>query len=129
MRLADAVVGTSSVASRDRRGVEADAVVLSLEERVHDRADDGAISRVEVRLADDAGLVLASAEGRPMVNVFSRAGGAIHHTWGAGCSTRTANPGQDPRHVGTLEPLWNMFDLIPEGRGVAWEEQLAYRSG
>ncbi|HEX2289042.1 MAG TPA: DUF899 family protein [Pseudonocardiaceae bacterium] len=23
-------------------------------------------------------------------------------------------PGQDPRHVGTIEPLWNLFDLTPE---------------
>jgi hypothetical protein len=63
VHLADRVVGTSSVDSRDRRRVEVDAGVLSLEERVLDRADDGAISRVEVRLVDDAGVVLASAEG------------------------------------------------------------------
>jgi hypothetical protein len=24
------------------------------------------------------------------------------------------------------EPLWNIFDLVPEGRGRDWEEQLAY---
>ena len=32
-------------------------------------------------------------------------------------------PGQDQRHVGTLEPLWNLFDLIPEGRPADWYEQ------
>ena len=36
------------------------------------------------------------------------------------------DPGQDPRHVGTLEPLWNIFDLVPEGRGGDWQEQLTY---
>ena len=35
-------------------------------------------------------------------------------------------PGQDPRHVGTLEPVWNLFDLTPEGRGTDWDEQLSY---
>jgi len=30
------------------------------------------------------------------------------------------------RHVGTIEPLWNLFDLIPEGRGTDWYEQLSY---
>ena len=35
------------------------------------------------------------------------------------------DPGQDPRHVGTLEPLWNFFDLTPEGRP-DWDEQLSY---
>jgi predicted dithiol-disulfide oxidoreductase (DUF899 family) len=33
--------------------------------------------------------------------------------------------GQEPRHVGTLEPLWNLFDLTPEGRP-DWHEQLSY---
>lgn len=36
------------------------------------------------------------------------------------------DPGQDPRHVGTLEPLWNLFDLTPEGRPSDWDEQLSY---
>jgi predicted dithiol-disulfide oxidoreductase (DUF899 family) len=34
--------------------------------------------------------------------------------------------GQDARHVGTLEPVWNLFDLTPEGRGTDWDEQLSY---
>jgi hypothetical protein len=25
-----------------------------------------------------------------------------------------SDPGQDPRHVGTIETLWNLFDLTPE---------------
>jgi predicted dithiol-disulfide oxidoreductase (DUF899 family) len=28
--------------------------------------------------------------------------------------------------VGTLEPLWNLFDLTPEGRPTNWDEQLSY---
>ena len=28
--------------------------------------------------------------------------------------------------VGTIEPLWNIFDLTPEGRGDDWDEQLEY---
>ncbi len=37
-----------------------------------------------------------------------------------------ARPGQDPRHVGTIEPLWNLFDLTPEGRATDWNELLRY---
>jgi predicted dithiol-disulfide oxidoreductase (DUF899 family) len=37
-----------------------------------------------------------------------------------------SEPGQDPRHVGTLEPLWNLLDLIPEGRPADWYERLSY---
>jgi predicted dithiol-disulfide oxidoreductase (DUF899 family) len=36
------------------------------------------------------------------------------------------DPGQEPRHVGTLEPLWNLFDLTPDGRPVGWVEQFGY---
>jgi predicted dithiol-disulfide oxidoreductase (DUF899 family) len=36
------------------------------------------------------------------------------------------DPGQEPRHVGTLEPLWNLFDLTREGRPATWHEQFSY---
>jgi predicted dithiol-disulfide oxidoreductase (DUF899 family) len=62
---------------------------------------------------------------RPMLNVFHRDGEAIRHFWGSELFYAPSDPGQDPRHVGTLEPLWNLFDLIPEGRP-DWDEQLSY---
>jgi predicted dithiol-disulfide oxidoreductase (DUF899 family) len=34
--------------------------------------------------------------------------------------------GQGPHHVGTIEPLWNLFDLTPEGRATDWDGQLSY---
>jgi predicted dithiol-disulfide oxidoreductase (DUF899 family) len=63
---------------------------------------------------------------RPMLNVFHRDGETIRHFWGSELFYAPTDPGQDPRHVGTLEPVWNMFDLTPEGRGVDWDEQLTY---
>jgi predicted dithiol-disulfide oxidoreductase (DUF899 family) len=62
---------------------------------------------------------------RPMLNVFHRDGGTIRHFWGSELFYSPWDPGQDPRHVGTLEPLWNLFDLTPEGRP-DWDEQLSY---
>ncbi|MEH6373549.1 DUF899 family protein [Streptomyces sp. KLMMK] len=62
----------------------------------------------------------------PMLNVFRRSGREIRHFWGSEMLYAPTDPGQDPRHVGTLEPLWNMFDLTPEGRGTDWNEQLSY---
>jgi predicted dithiol-disulfide oxidoreductase (DUF899 family) len=62
---------------------------------------------------------------RPMLNVFHRDGEAIRHFWGSELFYAPWDPGQDPRHVGTLEPLWNLFDLTPEGRP-DWYEQLTY---
>lgn len=62
----------------------------------------------------------------PMLNVFERDGGTIRHFWGAELTYAPADPGQDHRSVGTLEPLWNIFDLTREGRPMAWDEQLQY---
>lgn len=69
-----------------------------------------------------------NAEGaqRPMLNVFHRAGGAVRHFWGSELFYAPTDAGQDPRHVGTLEPVWNLFDLTPEGRPTDWDEQLGY---
>jgi predicted dithiol-disulfide oxidoreductase (DUF899 family) len=69
-----------------------------------------------------------TAEGhqRPMLNVFDRDGGTIRHFWGSELFHAPSDPGQDPRHVGTLEPVWNLFDLTPEGRPTDWDEQLNY---
>jgi predicted dithiol-disulfide oxidoreductase (DUF899 family) len=62
----------------------------------------------------------------PMMNVFHRDGDVIRHVWGSELLYAPSDPGQDPRHMGTLEPLWNLFDLIPEGRPNDWEEQISY---
>jgi predicted dithiol-disulfide oxidoreductase (DUF899 family) len=61
----------------------------------------------------------------PMLNVFHRDGGTIRHFWGAELTFAPADPGQDHRSVGTLEPLWNLFDLTREGRP-DWDERLSY---
>jgi predicted dithiol-disulfide oxidoreductase (DUF899 family) len=63
---------------------------------------------------------------RPMLNVFHRDGDTIRHFWASELLYAPTEPGQDPRHVGTIEPLWNMLDLTPEGRPSDWDEQLTY---
>jgi predicted dithiol-disulfide oxidoreductase (DUF899 family) len=62
----------------------------------------------------------------PMLNVFHREGDTIRHFWSSELFYAENEPNQDPRHVGTLEPSWNMLDLTPEGRPVIWDEQLSY---
>jgi predicted dithiol-disulfide oxidoreductase (DUF899 family) len=68
----------------------------------------------------------ADGEQQPMLNVFHRDGATIRHFWGSELFYAPADSGEDPRHVGTIEPLWNLFDLIPEGRGTDWYEQFSY---
>lgn len=63
---------------------------------------------------------------RPILNVFHRDGETIRHFWASELFYAPWDPGQAPRHVGTLEPLWNLFDLTPEGRPPDWDEQLSY---
>jgi predicted dithiol-disulfide oxidoreductase (DUF899 family) len=63
---------------------------------------------------------------RPMLTVFHRDGDMIRHFWSSELLYAPVDPGQEPRHVGTLEPLWNLFDLTPEGRPVDWVEQFSY---
>jgi predicted dithiol-disulfide oxidoreductase (DUF899 family) len=69
-----------------------------------------------------------TAEGfqRPMLNVFHRDAETIRHFWGSELFYARSDGDQDPRHVGTLEPLWNLFDLTREGRPSDWYEQLSY---
>jgi predicted dithiol-disulfide oxidoreductase (DUF899 family) len=63
---------------------------------------------------------------RPMMNVFQRDGETIRHFWGSELFYAPTDGDQDPRHVGTIEPVWNLFDLTREGRGSDWDEQLDY---
>jgi len=51
----------------------------------------------------------------PMLHVFTRSGDAIRHFWGSEMFFEPS-PWQ-PRHVDALWPMWNLFDLTPEGRG------------
>jgi len=62
---------------------------------------------------------------QPMINVFQKDGDSIRHFWGSEMLYAQSDAGQDPRHAGTLEPLWNLFDLTREGRP-DWDEQLDY---
>ena len=54
----------------------------------------------------------------PILNVFRREeDGTIRHFWASELLYVPAEPGQEYRHNDLLDPLWNMFDVTPEGRG------------
>ena len=61
-----------------------------------------------------------------MLNVFPRDGDTIRHFWGSELLFEPPEPGQDPRHGETIDPLWNLFDLTPDGRGSDWYPDLSY---
>jgi predicted dithiol-disulfide oxidoreductase (DUF899 family) len=53
----------------------------------------------------------------PILNVFSKTPDGIYHTFGTELLYAPFDPGQHSRHVDSIWPIWNMFDLTPEGRG------------
>jgi predicted dithiol-disulfide oxidoreductase (DUF899 family) len=61
----------------------------------------------------------------PALNVFARRDGRIHHFYATELLFAKSEPGQDPRHVDMIWPLWNLFDLTPEGRD-DWQPKLSY---
>ena len=67
-----------------------------------------------------------NGESVPIMTVFKRwPDGAIRLHWASELVHEQTEPGQDMRHLGTVEPLWTLFDLTPGGRPAA-DEQMEY---
>jgi predicted dithiol-disulfide oxidoreductase (DUF899 family) len=55
----------------------------------------------------------------PILNVFVRDGDQFRHSWATELMFAPRDEGEDPRHVDTIWPIWNVIDLTPEGRSDA----------
>ena len=64
----------------------------------------------------------------PIAHVFTRTGGRIHHGWSSELFAAPRDPGQHPRHVDYMWPIWKVLDVIPEGRGTEWHPRYRYDS-
>ena len=62
----------------------------------------------------------------PAINVFRKTGEGIFHSYDAELFHVAPEPGQHPRHADLIWPLWNVFDLTPEGRGTDWFPRVSY---
>ncbi len=62
----------------------------------------------------------------PSINVFTRTADGIAHRYNTELFFAKPEDGQHPRHADLIWPLWNLFDLTPEGRGVDWYPRYAY---
>jgi predicted dithiol-disulfide oxidoreductase (DUF899 family) len=62
-----------------------------------------------------------------MATVFARRDGKIHHFWSSEVWFAEPEPGQNPRHVDFMWPLWSALDRTPGGRGGDWWPELHYR--
>lgn len=65
----------------------------------------------------------------PIATVFLRRDGRISHFWSSELFDAPRDPGQHPRHVDFMWPLWAIFDCVPDGRGTEWTPELDYGSG
>jgi predicted dithiol-disulfide oxidoreductase (DUF899 family) len=61
----------------------------------------------------------------PMLSVFRHDGSLVRHFWSSEMLYAPAEPGQEYRHNDLLDPLWNLLDTTPEGRG-QFKPRLAY---
>ena len=68
----------------------------------------------------------ANGDQMPMLHVFTRRNGKIHHFWGSEMLFPSAMRGQNSRHIDMIWPLWNVLDLVPAGRGSDWYPRLSY---
>ena len=65
----------------------------------------------------------ADGEPVPIMTVFKRhEEGQIRLHWASELVAGPCDPGQDMRHLGTVEPLWTLFDLTPNGRPNGMEQ-------
>lgn len=62
----------------------------------------------------------------PITNVFVKSKDNIFHAYSTELLYANSEENQEPRHVDMLWPVWNVFDLTPEGRGENWHPQLKY---
>lgn len=61
----------------------------------------------------------------PILNVFRRDGGTIRHFWASELVFAPEDPGQNHRGLDFMDPVWNLLDTTPEGRG-DWFPSVTY---
>ena len=84
------------------------------------------LSAVGSNFRRDYGGDDAAGNSVPIMTVFKRwPDGSIRLHWASELVHEPTGPGHDMRHLGTVEPLWTLFDLTPGGRPQK-DEQIAY---
>ncbi len=60
-----------------------------------------------------------------VIHTFVKRDGRVHHFYSSELAFAPSDPGQNPRHIDLMWPLWNVLDLTPEGRGADWYPKLS----
>lgn len=99
--------------------------LLSTADSAYDRDYFGDSTALPVAVRKQQEFKAGEEWDMPMLNVFRREDNVIRHFWGCELLYVPPEPGQEYRHNDLLDPLWNMLDLLPEGRG-DFEPKLSY---
>jgi predicted dithiol-disulfide oxidoreductase (DUF899 family) len=84
------------------------------------------VSAADSTFKRDFGSEADDGEQIEMVSVFKKQpDGTIAHVYSSGAEL---GPGQRERGIDLLSPVWNLFDLTPEGRG-DWYPSFEYERG
>jgi len=60
-----------------------------------------------------------------VIHTFVKRAGVVHHFYSSELAFIPADTGQNQRHIDMMWPLWNVFDITPEGRGAEWFPKLS----
>ena len=83
------------------------------------------LSAAPSRYSRDYGAETEEGYQWPLATVFVRRDDGVHHFWSSELFFGPRDPGQGPRHVDFMWPIWAVFDRTPEGRG-DWDAALEY---
>lgn len=62
----------------------------------------------------------------PVMNVFEKTDDGIFHFYSTELLFTAPAENQHPRHADLFWPVWNLFDLTPDGRGSGWFPKTSY---
>ncbi len=62
----------------------------------------------------------------PAINVFRKMQDKIYHSYNTELLYAESEQDQHARHADLIWPLWNIFDLTPDGRGTDWFPKISY---
>ncbi|HTB37202.1 MAG TPA: DUF899 family protein [Reyranella sp.] len=91
--------------------------LLSTAGNTYDRDYFGDSTALSTAMRDQQEFKPGEEWDMPILNVFRRDGGTMRHFWGSELLYVPPEPGQEYRHNDLLDPLWNMLDVTPDGRG------------
>ncbi|MHB8530344.1 MAG: DUF899 family protein [Caulobacteraceae bacterium] len=91
--------------------------LLSTDGNAYDRDYFGDSQGLSAAMRRQQGFTDGETWDMPMLNVFRRQGEVIRHAWGSELLYVPPEPGQQYRHNDLMDPLWNLLDVTPNGRG------------